>query len=55
MSDADTFLRWLAEEDGYTHAVALPGERYACLSLRPYNTQIITGRLGDRGGYSTAW
>lgn len=57
MSDNDTaeFLAWLVTGNGYRDAVALPGNRYACLSVRMHNTQVITGRIGDRVGWSNAW
>lgn len=54
MSDA-AFLRWLVEDNGYRDAVALPGGRYACLSVRGHNTQIIVGQIGDRIGWDDAW
>jgi hypothetical protein len=53
-TEAD-FLCWLIEENGYTAPFPLSGGRYACLNPRPFNTQIITARIGDRTGYDTAW
>jgi hypothetical protein len=53
MSDED-FLRWLADS-GYRHPMPLPGGRYACINVRYYNTQIITGRWGNRIGWDNAW
>jgi hypothetical protein len=54
--DATTgFLRRLVQENGYVCVTPLPGERYACLNPRPYNTQILTGRIGDTIGWDTAW
>jgi hypothetical protein len=49
------FLRWLIQANGYAFPALLPGERYACLNPRMYNTQVLTGRIGDRTGYTTAW
>jgi hypothetical protein len=49
------FLCWLAQENGYALATPLPGERYACLNPRMYNTQILTGRIGDKISWDTAW
>jgi hypothetical protein len=49
------FLRWLVQENGYACATPLAGERYACLNPRAYNTQILTGRIGDTVGWDTAW
>jgi hypothetical protein len=53
-TEAD-FLRWLIEENGYAAPVILPGGRYACVNPRPFNTQIITAKIGARTGYDTAW
>jgi hypothetical protein len=53
---AGEFLAWLLDANaGYSCAVALPGDRYACLSIRMHNTQIITARIGDRTGWDNAW
>ncbi len=54
MTQSD-FLRWLVEVNGYVFPQLLPEGRYACINPRMYNTQIITGRVGDTGGFSTAW
>jgi hypothetical protein len=54
-NDEADFLRWLVEANGYAAPVALPGARYACLDIRPYNTRIITARIGDRFGIDDAW
>ena len=53
-TEAD-FLRWLIEENGYAAPAILPGGRYACVNPRPFNTQIITAKIGDRTCYDTAW
>lgn len=55
MTEDEKFLRWLVEENGYGCPTPLPGGRYACLSPRAYNTQILTGRIGDRTGWDNAW
>jgi hypothetical protein len=55
MTQDAEYLRWLSETCGYTSAVQLPDGRYACINPRPFNTQIITGRMGDYIGYSDTW
>ena len=49
------FLRWLVETSGYSFPGPLPGGRYVCLEKRPFNTRIVTGRIGDIFGYDDAW
>ena len=53
MTKDTDYLRWLSET--YTSIVPLPGRRFACINHRPFNTQIITGRMGDYVGYSDTW
>jgi hypothetical protein len=49
------FLQWLHEASGYHFPTELPGGRYACINRRWHNTQVITGRMGDRTGFADAW
>jgi hypothetical protein len=53
--DTAEFLRWLVEANGYAAPVELPGGRFACLDVRPFNTRIVTARIGDRIGIDDAW
>ena len=52
-----TFLQWLQDACGYLHPkplLARPGH-YACIVRFMYTTGIVTGKIGDRFGYSDRW
>lgn len=50
------YLKWLKDGNGYTDA-RLVGDapRYAAICKRIYHYDIITGKIGDEGGFDDMW
>lgn len=54
-AEEEKFIRFLRDECLYLDPRLLPGGRYACVYRLLYTHAIITGKIGNTGGFDDRW